>query len=58
MVSVSLTLDVHIHAESEGKVGAAQPAREAIEKAVTSVSLTAQKQEGLSTEESESLVAG
>jgi hypothetical protein len=51
----SLTLDVHVHSEWSQNVEAAQLARQTIEKAVNSVSLTACKQEGLPIQKPEAL---
>ena len=51
----SLTLDVYVHSEWSQNVEAAQLARQTIEKAVNSVSLTACKEEGLPIQKSEAL---
>ena len=51
----SLTLDLYVHSEWAQNVEAAQLARQAMEKAVNSVSLTACKEEGLPIQKSEAL---
>jgi ribosomal protein L18 len=52
----SLTLDVYAHSEWKQNVEAAKLTGEAIEKAVSSVNLTAIQEEGLPTVKSEALV--